>query len=202
LFATLPSLAQPADASLPREQVQEFPGFPEAQRIIKNPRIVLERLVEGEMLNTSLETAAKNDSSSVISVTLADREPKNCVSAGTTTSDAEGYCWLGRRVGRLALTDLSAELRADPNAPYITLALEARSPWQDNELKFWLGGWEASVSLPLNDWTPVVLRLPLKELLSSGEIFISSKTVRTPNLQGLSEDPRPLGVALRHIQLR
>jgi hypothetical protein len=202
LFATLPSLAQPSGASPPLEQVQEFPGFRETQRIIKNPLIVLERLIEGPELTTLLETEAKTDSSSLISVTLADKDPKNCVAAGTSSSDAERYCWLGRRVGRLVLTDLSAALRADPNAPYTTLAMEARSPWQDNEIKFWLGEWEASVSLPLNEWTPVVLRVPLKELLASGEIFISSKIVRSPHLQGLSEDPRHLGVALRHIQLR
>ncbi len=197
------------------QETERFEGDKKTQRIIANPEISILVPSEGAALTAALEQHAKASGGYSLQIKLADPTSKNCATTtepGTTGSatpesasgddHSEEYCWLAGRASYLELTDFSSALRAPLNSEFISLGLELMSPWSENSVSFSNGAWQQQTALPSGEWTPVTLQVPLKDLLASPTLLAKVAIVRSPRLQGLSQDPRPLGVAVRNIRLR
>jgi hypothetical protein len=160
------------------EQIKTISGSALPMRIVKNPALVVYKLIAKATLTDN-----------------PDQYPTlDLTSTPSQSSNSESYQWLTKRISTLKLPAPAAgEIE-------LNLTLELMSPWKDQEINLFGNNFRQTILLNQQDtgqWLKTEIKIPLQGLLKDGTVLCVVNKISSPNSRQLSGDERRLGLALK-----
>lgn len=196
---------------IPIDTVAVFPGEKEKQRIIMNPHVQIFKLSVPKDYTAIKSTIDSSLTYSIFPPLLfpgRDRLPEipslTCYRDPETTlkPSNEGHCWLRFRFSKIALEEPA--FFNSVKGSEATLELEVMTPWPKQSLVLSANEWKSEDLLAGIDpgvWKVLKVAVPLKTVKESGGIYAHVAQVHSPKSQGINDDERRLGVALKYLKV-
>ena len=181
-----------------KDEVIFHAGISQAdQRIVENPAIEIVNLQKISLSSDKQrEISQKNE---VSSMTLSLKGDKFSCQSGS-----EEYCWLTTKLGKVSIPAITEAPGFSGTNGMVTVRLEVMSPWAQTETHISFTDFLANVKLPPlspGKWETIDVKLPYTELKDEQAFYLWISSVKSPFGEGISEDTRRLGIAIRSVRV-
>lgn len=192
-------------SALPYLKLEQYiPGEKGEQRIVKNPAINI--LAFDKVDSLILLVKDKLTGCSECHLRMAKKDGKFLCGTSDTPED---YCWVSRRLTQLAIENDNFSL---PQSGIVKLEIEIMSPWENQELALTSRDHSQAFIFFTNKspgkWQTLELEVPADAIEvdpSNQDIklpLIYTPIIKSPFKNGIGEDRRRLGFAIRSVVLR
>lgn len=174
------------------ELAHEISGNSEEQRVQRNPLIRIFRINSKQEILSLIGEFKQGKTPNVPALDINSDTQPPCASR----DPSESHCWLS---SALTLIKLHApELPNPGKEALLTLAL--MSPWPNQRLTLIGKQWEQSIDMSAAapfSWMSISVAIPHRVLVEPTGILAQVAQIHSPSSQGLNEDKRRLGIAIR-----
>lgn len=126
-----------------------------------------------------------------------------CPANGIPKENGEDYCWVHQRVMVLNLPGLSRQLERTSGSE-ITVALQIMTPWPEQSIRVFAGVESREFLFngdDLGKWITAEISIPKALVHNRDSLSVQIRRVLSPRQQGMNDDARRLGVAIRQVTI-